>query len=32
MTKQKLVPKLNAIFYKSEMGSESVKEWLLDLT
>lgn len=32
MTKQKLVPKLNAIFYKSEMGSEPVKEWLLDLT
>ncbi|MDO8176985.1 MAG: type II toxin-antitoxin system RelE/ParE family toxin [Undibacterium sp.] len=32
MIKQKSVPKLNAIFYKSEMGSEPVKEWLLDLT
>lgn len=32
MTKQKNVPKLSAVFYKSEMGSEPVKEWLLDLT
>ena len=32
MNKQKSILKLNAIFYKSEMGIEPVKVWLLSLT
>jgi phage-related protein len=32
MTKQKTVPKLTAVFYKTEMGTEPVKAWLLSLT
>lgn len=32
MTKQKSIPKLNAFFYKTAMGTEPVKEWLLTLT
>jgi phage-related protein len=32
MLKQKSIPKLNAIFYKTEMGTEPVKEWLLSVT
>ncbi|MEN9867756.1 MAG: hypothetical protein RL748_3346 [Pseudomonadota bacterium] len=32
MDKQKSIPKLNAIFYKTEMGGEPVKDWLLSIT
>lgn len=32
MNKPKLTPKLDAFFYKTEMGAEPVKEWLLSLT
>lgn len=32
MDKPKLAPKLDAFFYKTEMGAEPVKEWLLSLT
>lgn len=32
MAKQKSIPKLHAVFYKTEMGSEPVKDWLLSIT
>lgn len=32
LTKLKSPPKLDAFFYKTEMGAEPVKEWLLALT
>lgn len=31
MSRQKSVPKLNAFFYKTEMGAEPVKTWLLSI-
>ena len=31
MNRQKSIPKLNAIFYKTEMGTEPAKVWLLSL-
>lgn len=32
MNKPKSIPKLNAVFYKTEMGAEPVRDWLLLLT
>ncbi len=32
MIKQKTPPKLDAVFYKTEMEAEPVREWLLSLT
>lgn len=32
MNKPKSIPKLNAVFYKTEMGTEPVRDWLLLLT
>lgn len=32
MNKPKSIPKLHAIFYKTEMGSEPVRDWLLAIS
>ena len=31
-TKQKSIPKLEAVFYRTRMGAEPVREWLLSIT